>query len=275
MVDAILLILREVLEAALIITMLMVMSRKLSIALDWIIPALLLGVLTSWLLARYASTIADVLDGTGQEWINALLYLWVILAFIIIALILTPLLFSTPRQLKYLSFTEEQVKFRRKLLISSAIFAVGLSLAREVAEIWIYLGGFLHQPELLQSALIGGAIGIGIGTSLGVITYYLLVFISARKFLYLLFMFLVLLCGGLSMQIAKQLLQIGLLDSAAPLWDSSNIVNEHSWFGELLYALIGYDSSPNTIQIIFYALAITPLVLAFLYNWYRNKHTHA
>ncbi len=270
MVDAILLILREVLEAALIITMLLVMSRKLSIPLNWIIPALALGMLSSWLLAHYASTIADALDGTGQEWINALLYLSVILSFIVIASIIAPLLFRVPALVQYLPRTNKSTEPYRRLLFC-AVLAVGLSLAREVAEIWIYIGGFLHQPNLLQSALIGGAIGVGIGISLGVITYYLLVFISARFFLNILFVFLILLCGGLSMQVARQLLQIGVLNSAAPLWDTSTIVNEHSWLGELLYALIGYDSSPNAIQVIFYCIAIMPLLALVLWNWCRRN----
>ncbi|PUA27016.1 MAG: hypothetical protein B0W54_19475 [Cellvibrio sp. 79] len=271
MVDAILLILREVLEAALIITMLLAMSRKLSISFNWIVPALVLGVLSSWLLAHYAYAIADALDGTGQEWINALLYLSVILSFIIIGLIIAPLLFSASLQEKYLSFTDNSIKPHKTLLLVCSIFAVGLSLAREVAEIWIYLGGFLHQQDLLQSALTGGAIGLGIGMSLGVITYYLLVFISVRRFFIVLFVFLIFLCGGLSMQIARQLLQIGMLTSATPLWDSSTIVNEHSWLGELLYALIGYDSSPNAIQVIFYWIAIIPFLVALAWNWHRRN----
>lgn len=274
MVDAILLVLREVLEAALIITMLMVMSRKLSIPLFWVLAALVLGTLCSWLLAHYAYTIADALEGTGQEWTNALLYLLVIVSFIVIATLIAPLLFSAPPHKHYL-LSSEAIKKYPRLLIACAVFAVGLSLAREVAEIWIYLGGFAQQPDKLQSALIGAAIGVGIGVSLGAITYYLLVFISVRLFLYLLFIFLMLLCGGLSMQIAKQLLQIGILDSAAPLWDSSNLINEHSWLGELLYALIGYDSSPSTIQVIFYWLAVAPLVLAVAWHGYRRSRAHA
>lgn len=269
MVDAILLILREVLEAALIITMLLVMSRKLSMVLNWVIAALILGILGSRMLAHYADAIANALDGTGQEWINALLYLLVILSFIVIASTIAPLLLRTPPQTRYLPLTSESAKSYRWLLFC-AVLAVGLSLAREVAEIWIYIGGFLHQPNLLQPALIGGAIGTGIGISLGAITYYLLVFISARVFLHILFVFLILLCGGLSMQIARQLLQIGILTSAAPLWDTSSIINEHSWLGELLYALIGYDSSPNAIQIIFYCIAITPLMLILLWNWFQR-----
>lgn len=274
MVDAILLVLREVLEAALIITMLMVTSRKLSASLHWIIAALVLGVISSWILAHYAYTIADAFEGTGQEWVNTTLYLLVIMLFILIAAVITPLIFSAPKQLIYLSPTATPARLRC-IFVGCALFVVSLSLAREVAEIWIYLGGFAQQPNKLQSALIGGAIGLGIGASLGVITYYLLVFISVRRFLCFLFTFLLLLCGGLAMQIAKQLMQIGVLDSTEPLWDSSQLVNEHSWVGELLYALIGYDSSPSTIQVIFYGLAITPLVLTLAWNWSRRNQVNA
>lgn len=274
MVDAVLLILREVLEASLVITMLMVMSRKLSIALNWIIPALILGILSSWLLAHFAYDIADALDGAGQEWTNALLYLWVIIAFMLIATIIAPLLFSAPYRAKHMTLNNGSIKSHKNLLLLSSVFAVGLSLAREVAEIWVYLGGFLHQPDLLQSALTGGAIGLGIGMSLGAIIYYLLVFVSVRAFLGILFVFLMFLCGGLSMQIAKQLLQIGFLDSAGPLWDTSNIVNEHSWLGELLYALVGYDSTPSAVQVIFYCSAVIPLLLVALWNWYHGNRRH-
>jgi high-affinity iron transporter len=189
MVDAILLILREVLEAALIITMLMVMSRKLSITLNWVLPALIFGGVSSWLLAHYAYVIADAFDGAGQELVNAALYFLVILSFIVVVLVIAPLLFSSSSQFKSLSFVDDPMRFRRKLLLCCIVFAVGLSLAREVAEIWIYFGGFLHQPGVLQSALTGGTIGIGIGISLGIIIYYLLVFISVRVFLYILFIF--------------------------------------------------------------------------------------
>ncbi|MEN0036402.1 MAG: FTR1 family protein [Cellvibrio sp.] len=274
MVDAILLILREVLEASLVITMLMVMSRKFSIALNWIIPALIFGVFSSWLLAHFAYDIADALEGTGQEWTNALLYLWVIIAFMLIAAIIASLLFRVPDRVKHITLNGGSIKSHRNLLVLSSIFAVGLSLAREVAEIWVYLGGFLHQPDLLQPALTGGVIGLGIGMSLGVIIYYILVFSSVRGFLRILFIFLTFLCGGLSMQIAKQLLQIGFLDSAGPLWDTSNIVNEHSWLGELLYALIGYDSTPSAVQVIFYCSAVIPLLLIVLWNWHSGNRRH-
>lgn len=270
MVDAILLVLREVLEAALIISLLLALSRKLVVQRYWLIPALVLGLLSSWALAHYAYEIADAWDGTGQEWTNALLYLLVIVAFIALATSIAPLLFKNVGRVQYLPQASALVATRQRTLLTSCILAVGLSLAREVAEIWIYLSGFVQRPELLQSALTGGAIGLGIGISLGVIIYYLLLSFSLRIFLPALFAIMLLLCGGLGMQVTKQLMQIGVLDSSAPLWDSSDLVSEHSWLGELLYALLGYDASPSREQVVAYVLAIIPIILVVFWHGRRT-----
>jgi high-affinity iron transporter len=151
------------------------------------------------------------------------------------------------------------------------VIIVSFSLAREGSEIWIYLSSFTHKSDMLVSALIGAAIGTGIGMSLGAITYYVFSFMSKRFFLPIFLIVISLLAGGLSMQIAKQLMQIGLLDSGAPLWDSSFLVNEHSWLGELLYALLGYDSRPAPVQGIFYVLSIAPILLASLWHAWRLR----
>ena len=262
---------REVLEAALIITMLLVLSRKLSLTFSWAVPALILSVLFSWILAHYAYAITEAWGGTGQEWANALLYLLVIFSFIAIAWIISPVLFTTTAETEYLSSPKNRITRHKKLLFINLVSAVSLSLAREASEILIYLEGFLHQPHALKSALIGSFIGLGVGVSLGAITYYLFVFASTRLSLRIIFILLVFLCGGLSTQIARQLMQIGVLNSTTPLWNTSRIINEHSWLGELLYALFGYDSSPNSAQIIFYLIAVIPLLIILTASW-RLSH---
>lgn len=286
MVDAVLLILREVLEAALILSLLLALSRKYALSTRWCLLALALGVVGSWLLAHFAYQIAEALDGTGQELVNSFLYALVVISFVVLALLLMPL--SAPGSVAEsatASATESPAlhlhissacKQRQTLLFGLFVVAVSLSLMREGSEIWIYLSGFIQQPEALTPALIGAVIGAGIGMSLGAISYYFLVFMRDKFFLPVLVLIITLLAGGLSMQIAKQLMQIGLLDSGAPLWDSSALVNEQSWFGELLYALLGYDAQPTGLQAIFYLAAIVPIALAALWQVARSRgKTHA
>jgi high-affinity iron transporter len=269
MVDAVLLVLREVLEAALILSLLLALSNKLQLNFRWSFFALVVGIFGSWLLAQYAYEIADAMDGTGQELLNAALYGAVILSVIFLGLLILPLAFK-PASIGSTE-THTIASHHHRLVCNLLIIIVGFSLAREGSEIWIYLSGYSPQPDKLWSALIGAALGAGIGMSLGAITYYVFAFMSKKYFLPVFLVVITLLAGGLSMQIAKQLMQIGLLDSGSPLWDSSFLVNEHSWLGELLYALIGYDSRPAPLQGFFYLLTITPILLASVWHAWRVR----
>lgn len=273
MLDAVLLILREVLEAALILSLLLALSNKLQLNYRWSFIALLLGVAGSWLLAHYAYDIADAMDGTGQELLNASLYAAVILSVVVLSLLILPLAFSAKKDIAITHHS--RFANRRGLLYGLFIIIVSFSLMREGAEIWIYLSAFGHQGDAMSSALIGAAVGAGIGMSLGAITYYVFAFMRHGYFLPVFLLVITLLAAGLAMQIAKQLMQIGLLDSGTPLWDSSFLVDEHSWFGELLYALLGYDSRPAPVQGFFYLLTVAPILVAFVWHrWRLRVSTH-
>ncbi len=267
MLDAVLLVLREVLEAALIISLLLALSNQFQMRFRWSLIALLIGISGSWLLAHYAYEIADAVEGTGQELLNAILYLSVVICVIALGLSIL----SSKDQCVTSQQNSKLTIHHHNVIYSLFIIIVSFSLAREGSEIWIYLSGFTDKPNLFTSAFIGAAIGAGIGMSLGAITYYVFSFMSKRFFLPIFLIVISLLAGGLSMQIAKQLMQIGWLDSGAPLWDSSFLVNEHSWLGELLYALLGYDSRPAPVQGIFYALTVAPLLLASLWQAWQLR----
>jgi high-affinity iron transporter len=271
MVDAVLLILREVLEAALILSLLLALCHKLHLQFRWSLVALVIGVIGSWVLAHYAYEIADAMEGTGQELLNAVLYLVVILSVITLGLLISPLAFNAQKKHEIGTSSPLTLGTHHKLIYRLFIVIVSFSLAREASEIWIYLSAFTNKADTLFPALIGSAIGAGIGMSLGACTYYAFAFMPKNYFIPIFLVIITLLAGGLSMQIAKQLMQIGLLNSGAPLWDSTFLVNEHSWVGELLYALVGYDSRPAPIQGFFYLLTVTPILLACVWHAWRLR----
>jgi high-affinity iron transporter len=268
MLDAVLLVLREVLEAALIISLLLALSNQFQLQFRWSFFALAIGIFGSWLLAHYAYEIADAMEGTGQELLNAALYFAVVTCVIVLGILILSFTYKPASH----NLNNQKLAIRhRSLIYGLFLIIVSFSLAREGSEIWIYLSSFIHKSSLFTSASIGAAIGAGIGMSLGAITYYVFTFMSKRFFIPVFLIVISLLAGGLSMQIAKQLMQIGLLDSGAPLWDSSFLVSEHSWLGELLYALLGYDSRPAPVQGIFYALTVAPILLASLWHAWRVR----
>ena len=55
--------------------------------------------------------------------------------------------------------------------------------------------------------------------------------------------------------------QADFISSQSALWDSSFIVDERSLFGQLLYALIGYESTPSFVQVVCYVVSV--LLAAF------------
>lgn len=276
MLSAVILVLREVLEAALIISLLLALTRKIKLSSRWSLIAVIIGLLGSWLLATNAYTIADAFEGAGQELLNSALFIAVIIGIVLINLLMMPFIFAPETAVrfnddsKFVPFTQTQ----RNLMYILFIIVVSGAMTREGSEIWIYLSSFISSTDGLYSVGLGGAIGAGIGLSLGAIAYYLFIMLPPKSFLPIFILTVTLIAGGLSMQVAKELMQIGWLDSPQPLWDSSWLIGEHTLTGELLYALIGYEAKPTSTQIIFYLTAIAPVLITFIWQFLpiRRKH---
>jgi high-affinity iron transporter len=262
--DAVMLVLREVLEAALFVSLLLALGSQLQLGARWARVAIPLGLAASWALSRFATPIAESFDGTGQELMNAALYALAILSFIALTTLLVPALRAAG----------EVPRLDPRPFFVFFVLIVAGSMAREGSEIWIYLSGFEDAPAALGSALVGGLIGTGIGLSLCALVYYLFALLSRRVFLAVFFVLAALVVGGLSMQLAKQGLQSGLLDSSRPVWDTSALVSERSGFGQLLHALFGYDANPDATQLLFYFGALFAMAAGAGFRLMRRGARH-
>ena len=65
-----------------------------------------------------------------------------------------------------------------------------------------------------------------------------------------------LIAGGMVSQAIQLLTQADLISSQGAIWDSTFLVDERSLFGQLLYALIGYESTPTLVQFVCYSVSI-------------------
>jgi high-affinity iron transporter len=261
MLDAVLLVLREVLEAALFVSLLLALGVRLGLAWHWERVAIPLGLLASWLLGRTAGAVAEAFEGTGQELLNAALYFSAILSFVAIDTLLVPAIAGR----QHAAAAKPRVWYGLFVLI-----VVG-SMAREGSEVWIYLSSFVGDPSAMSAAITGGLIGTGIGLSLCALVYYAFFFLGRRTFLVTFFVLAMLVVGGLSMQVAKLGLQTGWLDSGRPVWDTSWIVSERSWLGQLLHALFGYDANPDSVQASFYLAALLAVGVGAAVQWVRHR----
>jgi len=142
------------------------------------------------------------------------------------------------------------------------IAAVSIASIREGAEIFLYASAFSDSLDSFMPVFVGGALGGGIGLSVGALVYFLLVSLPKKAWLALSLTILSLVAGGMSAQVGLNFIQIGWLPSQSPLWNTSGVLPETSLIGQLLYATLGYEASPSAIQLGFYSLPILSILFS-------------
>lgn len=235
--SSVIIVLREVLEAALLISLLLALSRFLRLPTRWLFVASIIGLAGATLYAHYLAPISNWFDGVGQEVVNASLQ-------IVLAIVL---LICVPLWILRRHFTA---------LVVCMALAIGTAITREGSEIVLYISGFIGAGELFTPVLLGGIIGLGIGASIGALTYFSLCSAEQRPFMLIVLSLTALVAAGFTSQAINLLTQADWLTSEHPVWDSSNLLSEESVIGQLLYALIGYEATPTFIQVLVYFVVI-------------------
>lgn len=235
--NSVVLILQEILEAALLISILLVLSRQLQLSARWFAAGMILGGFGAFILSVNLATISEWLDYAGQEILIAGIMLAVLGLLTLIGLYSTSALWASRHSLPYLMS-----------------ICVALALSREGAEIVIYLGGILNHQESVQPTFTGAGIGAGIGLSAGVLLYFGLLSLPAGWIFCTCILLLALIGGTMASQATLLLTQVDWVAYSPVLWDSSIWLPEDSIPGHLLYALIGYEATPSLFQAIAYGL---------------------
>ncbi|MEH6639832.1 MAG: FTR1 family protein [Porticoccaceae bacterium] len=255
-------ILQETLEAALIISLLLVIGFSCAIKNRWLFYGLGLGIVGACIYAYNMKAISECFDYVGQELTNAFIQISIVLligsyAFLICA-------FFIPR-LHGIFHKSVDKKLNEKLYSFVACNIVALGIILEGSEILVYLNGFFQQNEVFPAVILGSSIGFGLGLSIGIILYYTLANLPPRWRLTIPFILLGIFAGNMASQAALQLTQADWLPYTPVLWNSSTIISESSVTGRLLYALFGYEATPSLAQALAYAAGVT-LVLIIIYT---------
>jgi len=255
MLDAVIIILRETLEASLLVAFLFVYSNHFAVNKKWMFGALSIGSLSAIFMSVQLPDISDLSDGRGQE----ILFFCVLISLSLLiqsvnAIVLLP---------KFLKSSQSILKI---LFFSIIVLAMSL----EGAEIITFLQSSQSTGERFYAHLLGSFLGLGIGVSVGAVSYYLLSQL-AQAGLIICFCLLVVITAGMGSQAVSYLMQVDLIESGYPIWNSGWLVDERSVFGQLLYALIGYEATPTLTQVLVYSgYIIFPIVLF----WYVKRKDH-
>ncbi len=254
LLNAVVIVLREVLEASLIISVFLALSQILNRSLKWMLLALVLGLSSGFIYAGAISKVSMAFGGIGQEVVNATINILIFLALIIFV-------FAVPHQ---------KNKHCRGLTIVAIMSTVILAIMREGSEVLLFITGFIGVPDLLSPVLMGGAVGAGLGVSVGIFIYYFIVNLLPRHGVWVGYLLLLLVAGSLMSQAVEFLIQADLMNSAQPVWNSSNIVDEHSVAGQLLFALLGYEATPQLSQVIAYICSMSALLCVAMFSFMKR-----
>src|SRR5690349_18127718 len=267
------LVFREVLEAALVVSVVFAATRGVPGRARWVGAGIAGGVLGSVALALSAGAIADAAAGMGQELFNASVL------FAAVAMIAWHAIWMATHgkemALQMQALGQEVSVGRRPL--AALMIVVTLAVLREGSEVVLFL--FAQVAGGSGWVDIGGGIALGVagGVATGVALYVGLLRIPIRHFFTATNWLLLLLAAGMASQAARFLVQADLLPSLGPrLWDTSGLLSERSILGQTLHALIGYDARPAGVQIIFYLVTAVSIALGMkLWGRPRRRVTHA
>jgi len=249
LLNSVVIVLREVLEAALLMSVLLASSRFLNIRNRWVIFALAAGLLGATTYGYFLEQVSDLFNGVGQEVGNAMLQ------FGTFAL-LTAVVFHIPRRVN-------SPQSSPTAIVTLMALTVAMAITREGAEILVYVSGFWNVSDFFSAVAIGSVIGACIGFSVGVLIYYLLLSQPIKHALPTSIALLLLVAAGMASQATRLLIQADWISTAGAIWDTSSILPEQSLAGQLLYAMVGYEASPAGVEVVVYVASLLFIMVAF------------
>lgn len=250
-----LLVFREVLEAALIITIVCAATRGVPRRALFVGGGLILGVLGAMLVALFAGALANAFSGVGQEVFNASVLLAAVTMISWHVLWMSSHGRAMAVEMKALGGAVQSGSSSLMMLL----LVVALAVLREGSEVVLFLYGMVAGGAV---GVLGGlALGVIAGTAVGFALYFGLLRIPLRHFFSATNAMLMLLAAGLAASAARYLVQANLLPALTdPLWDSSWLLSNGSLAGQTLHILIGYDARPSGIMLMFYTATLLILL---------------
>ncbi len=240
---------REILEAALVVSLVVAATQGVPRRGRFVVFGILAGIAGAGLIALLAEPITALADGMGQEIFNATILLLAVLMLTWHLVWMRRHSLQISNQIKGMS--TQLLQGNKSLLVITTV--IGLAILREGAEIILLLHGVAAAGTDSAQQMLGGLIGLLVGVAVGTAIYFGLVRIPVRYFFKVTGALILLLTAGLAAQAAAFLSQADILPSLGnAIWDTSALLSEQSLPGQIIHSLTGYVSQPSGIQLIFY-----------------------
>ncbi len=265
-----LLVFREVLEAALIVSIVCAATRGVPGRGGWVGIGIAAGVVGAIVVAFFAGTIAAAVSGIGQELFNATVLLAAVVMIAWHAIWMSSHGKELATQMKSVGGAVQS----GKRPLSALMIVVAIAVLREGSEVVLFLYGQAASGAGVVEIAAGIVLGVVGGVAIGFLLYFGLLGIPMRYFFSATNWLMLLLAAGLASQAAGFLIQADVLPAFGNrVWDSSALLSNSSLMGKTLHTLIGYDAQPAGMQLLFYAVTAIAIALG-MKVWGRAKAAH-
>jgi len=249
MLPSFLLSLREGIEAALIIGIIIGVLTKINH------PELKPVVWRGVILAVLLSFVFGIgLNAIGMEFTGKLEEVFEGFAMLLAAAILTWMILWMQRQggqiQRDLEARTVQATFKAG---GSALFILAfLAVFREGIELALFLIATRMASDTL-SVIIGAVLGLGAAITLGWLLFASTRRLNLKRFFQVTNVLLLFFAAGLVAHGVHELIEAGWIPGIIdPLWDINHILSDQSEFGGILKALFGYNGNPALTEVIAY-----------------------
>jgi high-affinity iron transporter len=267
MLTGFLLALREGLEAALIIGIVIgalgKMSRTDLAPAVWrgTIGAILVSVSAGVALAAFGLTLA----GAAEQIFEGV-------AMLLAAGVLTWMVFWMNRQARHVKLGLE-TGVRRAALMSgqAALFSLAfLAVVREGIELALFLTAAAFTSGT-QSTIVGGLLGLAAAALMGWSLFASIIRLDLRRFFHVTGVLLLLFAAGLVGHGVHEFNEVGWVPAVIEhVWDLNPILDEKSTAGLMLQALLGYNGNPGLTELIAYLAYLGTVLLALRWTSRHN-----
>jgi high-affinity iron transporter len=276
MLATLLIVFREVIEAGLIVGIVLAASKGVPKRGLWVGYGVAAGLLGACLVAAFAGELASLFAGAGQDFFYAAILLLAVCMLTWHNVWMAGHGREMAREMK----TVGAAVTRGERPLAALSIVVGVAVLREGSEVVLFLYGIASAGGTTQSAmLIGAILGLVAGAGLSALMYFGLLAIPAGRLFHVTSWLITLVAAGLAAQAVLYIQQEGYLQLlTSPLWDTSWLLPQGGtdWrglLGQMLHTLIGYNDSPNGLQLIVYLGTIGSMMA--LMRWERARHPRA
>ena len=250
MAGALIIVLREVIEAGLIVGIVLAATRTLPSRGRYVAGGILAGLLGAALAAAFAGALTNALAGVGQEVFNA-----AILGIAVIMLGWHNIWMARHGR----QIGEDMRRLGRDVAsgsrsLSALAIVVAVAVLREGSEVVLFLYGVvISSGESGLSLMLGGLLGLLLGAGISALTYQGLAVIPPRHLFRVTSVLIGFMAAGMAAQSVAFLEQADIATALGDaVWNTSSVLADNSIAGRVLHTLLGYTGKPTELQLMVY-----------------------